>query len=188
MASHFRAFRRFTANPAWGQVVINSQAIINAIQTTFSTGTGLIPDFISTPHPAAANFLEGPHDGHYYYNAGRFPWRIGMDALLNNDAMSRQQVRKISKWIQDATKGDPAAIKAGYKLNGAPVNKPADDYFTSFFAAPFGVAAMSDSAAQVWLNDVYDAVYAQHESYYEDSVTLLCLLVMSGNYWDPTTR
>ena len=22
---------------------------------------------------------------------------------------------------------------------------------------------------------------------YQDSVTLLCLLVMTGNYWDPTT-
>jgi hypothetical protein len=49
------------------------------------------------------------------------------------------------------------------------------------------VAAMTDPSQQQWLNDVYDAVATTHEDYYEDSVDLLSLLVMTGNFWDPTT-
>lgn len=182
MPSHFRAFRRFTANPAWGQVVSNSQTVINAIQANYSPTTGLLPDFIVMSHPAPPNFLEDPHDGHFYYNAGRTPWRLGMDVLLYNNAVSRTQVRKMSKWIQGAAQGSPAKIKAGYKLNGVPIG----NYFTSFFVTPFGVAAMCDSTQQAWLNAIYSKVYNDHEDYYEDSVTLLGLLVMTGNYWDPT--
>jgi hypothetical protein len=45
-----------------------------------------------------------------------------------------------------------------------------------------GVAAMTVPSQQQWLNAIYEAVYRAHEDYYEDSVTLLCLLVMTGNY------
>jgi hypothetical protein len=74
-------------------------------------------------------------------------------------------------------------IKPGYLLSGAPI--PPGDYFTTFFASPMGVAAMCDPADQSWLNAIYDAVRARQENYYEDSVNLLCLFAMTGNYWDP---
>jgi hypothetical protein len=44
---------------------------------------------------------------------------------------------------------------------------------------------MNTPGQQEWLNAVYDAVYGRHENYYEDTVNLLCLLVMSGNFWSP---
>ncbi len=55
-----------------------------------------------------------------------------------------------------------------------------------FMPAPFDMAAMANPAQQGWLNAVYAALRQHHEGYYEDSVTLLSLLVMTGNYWDPT--
>jgi hypothetical protein len=75
------------------------------------------------------------------------------------------------------------SIRAGYALDGTPL--PNSDYFSTFFIAPMGVAAMNDPAQQQWLNAIYDSVRNAHEDYYEDSVTLLCLMVMSGNYWAP---
>ena len=45
---------------------------------------------------------------------------------------------------------------------------------------------MLDPAGQQWLNDTYDAVRSEAQGYFEDSVTLLSLLVMTHNYWDPT--
>ena len=60
-------------------------------------------------------------------------------------------------------------------------------YFTIVFAALLGVAAMTEPTRQTWLNVLFDAVATTHEDYYEDSVTLLSLLVMTTNYWDPTT-
>lgn len=186
MPAHFRAYGRATGNAVWQTVADRSQAVISSLQDNYSPNTGLLPDFIvntnNTPQPAPANFLEGANDGYYNYNAGRDPWRIGTDALLNGDAVSAAQARKMSLWIEGAASGNPANIKAGYRLNGQPLA----DYFTTFFAAPFGVAAMTNPSQQAWLNSIYSAVYNRHEDYYEDSVTLLCLLVLSGNYWDPT--
>jgi len=46
--------------------------------------------------------------------------------------------------------------------------------------------AAGPPAQQSWLNELYDAVRLSDESYYEDSISLLCLLVMTGNYWSPT--
>ena len=143
----------------------------------------MLPDFITYNHPARPHFLEGIHDGDFAYNAGRVPLRLGLDVLLNNDAISRKQVQKMSTWLRESTHGNPALIKPGYKLDGTWYS----DYYSAFFVAPFGVAAMLDKNHPEWLNALYETVYATHQDYYADSITLFCLLVMTGNYWDPTT-
>lgn len=43
---------------------------------------------------------------------------------------------------------------------------------------------MNVPAQQQWLDKIYDTVRARHEGYYEDSLTLLSLLAMSGNFWN----
>jgi hypothetical protein len=160
---------------------------MQVIQEKHSPQTGLMPDFIvmrgkeRLPEPSPAKFLESLNDGNYYYNAGRIPWRIGADAILNNDPNSRAIAQKISRWAEQVTGGSPAKFCAGYKLDGTPLAD--SDRFTSFFVAPLGVAAMSDPAQQDWLNAIYDSVCTCRENYYEDSVTLFCLLAMSGNAW-----
>ncbi len=189
MLGHYRTWGRATGDDAfWQQVVAATQNDIDGIQANYSPNTGLLPDFIvresatsHAPKPAPPYFLEGEHDGDYNYNAGRDPWRLETDALLNNDARTFAQVQKIADWIVQATNGDPANIKAGYTLDGVPIG----NYFTSFFASTFAVGLMTTPAHQAYLNDLYDLVYQRHEDYYEDSVTLLSLLVMTGNFWDP---
>ncbi len=189
MPAHFRAFGLATQGDRWTQVIENTQSAITYLQTEYSPITGLLPDFSTpvadgvaySPQPAPANFLEGNNDGSFSYNAGRVPWRIGTDALVNNDPVSIAQVQRISRWIETVTNGNPVNIKAGYTLSGDPIG----NYFTTFFVAPMGVAAMSVPEQQDWLDAIYESVYARHENYYEDSVTLLTLLVMTGNYWSP---
>jgi len=189
MLVNFRAFGRATRDPVWSDVISRSQYVVKEIQTNYSPQSGLMPDFIvltgdtHVPQPAPPEFLEGPHDGQYNYNAGRVPWRVGSDAVLNDDPVSRAIAQKISHWIEASTNGDPAKIRAGYDLDGTPLGN--SDYFTTFFIAPLGVAAMTDPTQQEWLNAVYDSVYDQQIDYYEDSVNLLCLFVMSGNAWTP---
>lgn len=198
MLDHFRAFGRASGDPAWSAVVSASQDVVDALQArrasrdrSVNLPTGLLPDFIKVaastrkPRPAGGNFLEDRNDGKYYYNAVRDPWRLGTDALLSGDARALTAVRQMAAWVSAKTAGDPQAIAAGYRLNGRPLT--GSDYFSIVFAAPFGVAAMTNASQQAFLNDVYDAVAHTHEGYYEDSVTLLSLLVMTGAYWDPTT-
>lgn len=181
MPEHFRAFLRATGNPAWTRVLAETQTLVTSLQSLHNTG--LIPDFVVRGAPAPPNFLEAETDGDYSYNAGRVPWRLGIDALLNGNEVSRTQARRISEWARVATNGDPLRLRGGYRLNGTMI--PGRDYFTIFYAAPIGVAAMNEPAQQEWLNDVYDAVRARHEDYYEDSVTLLCMFAMTGNAWTP---
>ena len=182
MLVNFRAFSKATT-PVWDDVILQSQKVMLNIQDVYSPVTGLLPDFIENGKPASPNFHENITDGAYAYNAGRDPWRVGLDALLYNDPSSRQIALKISRWIQLEARNDPFNIRAGYELDGTPL--PNSDYFTTFFVAPLGVAAMNDPAQQEWLNKIYDSVYDTEIDYYEDSVNLLCLLVMTGNFWAP---
>jgi hypothetical protein len=190
MLGHFRAFRRFTGDSVWDQVLSACQGVVGSLQQNYSASTGLLPDFAQltgpshTPQPASPGFLEGNNDGNYDYNAGRDPWRIGTDALLSGDGTSLSQTRKIAQWIAGSTSGNPQNIRSGYHLDGTPL--PDSNYFSTFFAAPFGVAAMTVGNLQGFLNAVYDAVIASDQNYYEDSVALLCSLVLTGNFWDPT--
>lgn len=191
MLGHFRAFGRASGDGAWDDVVMACQEVAGVLQATYSPETGLLPDFVQpvsaddrSPRPADPDFLESATDGAFGYNAGRVPWRFGVDALLNGDDVTIALLRRMSTWIEGATGGDPAEIKAGYWLDGTPL--PGSDYFTSFFAAPFAVAAMTNPDQQAWLDELYEAVRVSTEEYYEDSVALLCLLALTGTFWDPT--
>jgi endoglucanase len=184
MPAHFRAFARFTDEPRWSAVLANVQALTTSLQSDYSPDAGLLPDFVSNGKPAGHDFLEGPHDDCYSYNSARVPWRLGTDAVVNGDPISIAQSRKMSVWIETAAKSDPQCIGQGYRLDGDPLKDT--DCFTTLFAAPFGVAAMCNPGQQAWLNALYDAVREKYEDYFEDSVNLLSLLVMTGNYWDPT--
>lgn len=179
MPAHFRAF-------GFTEVVRATQALVDALQRTYSPNTGLLPDFVVHGAPAPPHFLEAASDGDYGYNAGRVPWRLGTDAVLHGDRRSREQARRIAQWARAATNGDPLRLRGGYRLDGTMF--PGRDYFTIFFASPIGVAAMTDASQQEWLNAIYETVRARHEDYYEDSVTMLCLIVMSGNAWSPMER
>jgi len=189
MLVNFHAFAAATGDETWIEVITNSRQVLSELQINYSPNTGLIPDFIvlsgegHVPQPAPPGFLEAPSDGQYSYNAGRVPWRVASEVLLYGYTDSADIALRISHWAEEVASGDPYFIKAGYDLDGTPL--PDSDYFTTFFAAPMGVAAMLDPKQQEWLNSIYDAVYNTHEDYYEDSVTLLCLITMTGNMWVP---
>ncbi|MEO7931627.1 MAG: glycosyl hydrolase family 8 [Chthoniobacterales bacterium] len=187
---HFRAFRRAAGDSHWDEVVQATSQVIENLQSSRSPLTGLLPDFAvldadGRARPAPPKFLEAKTDGDYSYNACRIPWRLATDALLNGDVRSKETAGKLSLWIEKSASGEPEKIRAGYHLNGTQLK--GGNYFTGAFAAPFGVAAMLNPSQQAWLDRLYAAVCARHEGYYEDTVTLLSLLVMTGHFWDPTT-
>ncbi|MBP9742606.1 MAG: hypothetical protein KBD37_04525 [Burkholderiales bacterium] len=200
MLDNFRVFGFIdpTQHAYWEQVINSSHAAINHIQTQYSANTGLLPDFtqnsgnsINAIQPAPADYLEDEYDGDYAYNAARTPWRIGADALLNRDATSLAQVRKMSNWIKTHSSNNIDNIYSGYHLNG---NDIGEEYNSSLFTAPFGVAAMTvtngGSTQQKWLKDIYTAVKKfdnDEEDYYEHTISMLSLLIMTGNYWNPAT-
>ena len=183
ITTHFRSFYLATGNGLWTNVENKCYAILEQLRTDYAPGTGLLPDFAVTNgpgwSPAPANFLEGPHDGHYYYNACRDPWRIGSSALYYNDDKAGSIMAPFMQWVTNTYAG-PSSFLAGYELDGS--NISGNNYDTAAFIAPIGIAAMI-ATNQQWLNDTFTYCIAQHEGYYEDSISLLALITMSGNMW-----
>ena len=187
MPGHLASFAAVTGDPVWSQIADRSYEIMQSLQDQHAPATGLLPDFIlsplSDPRPADPWFLERPVDGEYSYNACRDPWRIAIDFLTNSDTRARAIVQRMNTWIKAETGGDPGAILPGYSLEGAGLG---GTYYDPAFVAPFGVAATVDGAHQGWLNAIWDSTVATRDAgYYGDTIAMMSLIAMSGNWWAP---
>jgi endo-1,4-beta-D-glucanase Y len=185
---HFKVFQCATLDSNWTKVIDTTYYFANQMLENYSQETGLLPDFIedvnTSPRPADPNFLEGNNDGNYSYNACRDPWRLGTDYLINGDARALNITKKINQWLWENTGGQVNRVKSGYKLDGSYTANWQD----LSFMAPFTVGAMTDTTHQEWLNDLYDKTLSMSFSgggYYGNSLKLLSMIVISGNYWVP---
>jgi endoglucanase len=180
MPVHFRAFRKATGDPLWSKVEDRSYEILDHLQSGAGKGTGLVPDFAIEKEghwiPAKPGFLEGKYDGNYYYNACRVPWRIGWASMITGDHRAKKILTHFMGWSRRSVK-DPLQFRAGYRLDGQPLRN--SDYETACFISPTGVAAMA-LGDHDWETAVMDYAIGSRGEYYEDSLNLLCLLLMRG--------
>jgi hypothetical protein len=112
------------------------------------------------------------------------PFRVALDFLVTGEPRSREALAKMNQWIQKKTGGDPAKIAAGYSLSGKEIDKENQ----MCFVAPFAVSAMVSTDNQAWLNALSDFVIHSSKddgSYYDSTIKLLCLVALSGNWWNP---
>jgi endoglucanase len=190
MPAHFKAFEKATHDAKWGKTIDNNYKLFSYMQKIYSEDAGLIPDFIihinKKPASAKPHFLESGYDGYYNYNACRVPWRIATDYLATGDPRAKAINDKINRWIRETTRNKPDNISAGYTLAG---NDIKGRYFEALsFIAPFAVSAMVDKKNQQWLNDVWDYLIGfklKDYDYYDNSIKLLDMIILSGNYWEP---
>ncbi|MFT5039134.1 MAG: endo-1,4-beta-D-glucanase Y [Hyphomicrobiaceae bacterium] len=190
LTGHYRSFADATADAAWLGLIDTTYDIVATMQSTAAPATGLLPDFVldplGSPVPAGPGFLEGNNDGFYSYNAARDPWRLGTDFLISDEARARTAVAAINAFARSTTSNDPSGFRAGYELDGTPI--AGSDFLSMAFVAPLGVSAMVDATNQAWLNDIWDLVVAtpvEAESYFENTLKLLSMIVMSRNWWAP---
>jgi endoglucanase len=190
MYDHFRAFEGATTDNTWNSVMNECYTLVNTLQTNFSPVTGLLPDFVedcdNVPHPAAANFLEGPEDGYFYYNACRTPWHLGVDYLVNGDIRAKNACDLTNAWIRTHTSNNINNIHSGYKLNGTDI--AGNNYLDLPFMAPLAVGACVNATNQTWLNDLWTYVKDEpigNADYYGNTIKMLCMIVIAGDYWVP---
>jgi endo-1,4-beta-D-glucanase Y len=217
MPDHLRAFHDVTGDTFWDTVITNNYRVFRYLQNTYSPEVGLVPDFIKNIHfspehitelrpgagplteldsddvnlfaqPVQPNYLESKYDGVYNFNACRVPWHIGADYLVSGDPRAASFLTRINNWIKSTTNGNPDNISAGYNLSGEDLPHR---YFEALcFICPFAVAAMSSPDNQEWLNKLWD--YIQHFKmkdfdYYDNTIKMLDMIILSGNYWTPAT-
>jgi endo-1,4-beta-D-glucanase Y len=191
MPLHCKLFGLATGDPQWSKVVDHNYQLFSRLQDSYSQDAGLLPDFIThinqTARPAQPRYLESRYDGCYNYNACRVPWRIATDYLLTGDKRSAEVVNRINRWIRQTTSDNPDNISAGYTLAGDDIGSR--DYEALSFIGPFAIAAMVDPANQHWLNAMWDYMVQfklKDFDYYDNSIKMITLLIVSGNYWNPS--
>jgi endo-1,4-beta-D-glucanase Y len=187
MFQQMKAYQKATGNNRWNAVVDSTYAITQHIFAAYSPATGLMPDFVERKDgqfiPAIGELLEGNTDGAYSYNSARFPWRLATDYLATGDKRGLAQLRALNTWIQKTSSGEVNKIYTGYKMDGTVL--AGRDHTDLTFQSPFMVSAMIDKDNQLWLNKLWDNGVKRSGSYFGDSITLLCMIVASGNWWTP---
>ncbi len=191
MPAHFREFLRAFHDSSWDRVINRNYRLFDGMQQHYSLEAGLLPDFIVhinlKPVPAPAHYLESRFDGIYNYNACRVPWRVATDYLLNGDLRASKMVDKMNRWIRETTRDNPDNISAGYTLQGEDL--PSRHFEALSFITPFAIAAMVDKHHQLWLNNLWDYInqFTLDEfDYYDNTIKMISLIIISGNYWSPS--
>jgi endo-1,4-beta-D-glucanase Y len=186
MPDHLAAFAEASGDERWTTLNDREYEMIASLQENHAPDTGLLPDFVNNPstdpEPAEPEFLETEFDGTYSWNACRDPFRLGVHYLTSGDERAKEALERLNAWVIDNTAGDPGKIQAGYYLDGTPSRNFGG---SMAFNGPFGVGAMVDAGRQAWL----DAIWAQTDGlrgdYYNKTLQLLTMIVMSGNWWTP---
>lgn len=190
MPAHCKVFNNIIHNPQWEKVTDKNYQLFAFLQKHFSPDAGLVPDFIrhinQNPVPCGANYLESKYDGQYNYNACRVPWRIATDYIVNGDLLSKIFVEKINRWIRSTTDNNPDNISAGYTLQGNDIG--GRNFEALSFISSFAVSAMVDEKNQRWLNSLWDYMIdfkLNQFDYYDNTIKMIALIILSGNYWIP---
>jgi endo-1,4-beta-D-glucanase Y len=181
MASHFSAYALATGDSFWTQVNDTIYSMVKQITSKYSPSTGLMPDFVTgtPPGPVEAGFLEASHDGDFSWNACRYPWRIAMDYMHYGNNHSYHAAQRTATWAARISGNDPAKFTSVYRLDGTPL----ETYTSTAFTSPMLVAATVDPNLQTFLNKGWDRIKNDHYAYFNDSINLLCMLAISGNWW-----
>ncbi len=186
MTAQFRAYSQATEDGFWNAAINTAYSIMQTIQNNHSPTTGLMPDFVvgANPEPAPPYELESQYDGDFYWNACRFPWRVAMDYAHYGTPDAKIVSNKIVNWAKEITNNNPANFKAGYTLEGEEIAA----FSSTAYIAPLLVASIVDADHQDFLNSGWGFIKDSYYSYYDASINMLCMLVISGNWWIPQSE
>jgi endo-1,4-beta-D-glucanase Y len=188
--SEFRSFYQATKEKNWLKTIDSCYKIFSLVQRKYSPDAGLVPDFIQSvnknPGPAKKHYLESKFDGMYNYNASRVPWRIATDFIITGDSRSKLFLEPVNQWIRGTTADNPDNISAGYTLDGDDLKSRHFEALS--FISSFAISAMTDARNQKWLNNLWDYIIRfslKDFDYFDNSIKMLNLIILSHNYWAP---
>ena len=187
---HMREFIKFgTKNSnSWNLVIKRINSIINKQMENESKYNGLMPDFFIKANgeyiAPKTKVLETIHDGDYYFNSCRIPWRYSMDIILNETPVS-MQLHTLNDWIKKETSSNPENIKSGYYVANDTPGKPFGSNNNLSFIAPFLVSSLIEKGNDDWTISLWNTLINKTITkctFYENTLKLLAMIVATGNW------
>jgi len=188
--SYYRVFAKVSGNNKWNDVLQTSYDVLakslNAANK--NVDNGLVPAWCTSDGaPNAGVFQNGPASPtHYQYDSCRTPFRIGLDYCQTGEPRAQSYVAKTSQFFAGI---GAKQIVDGYNLDGTP-RPEFQGGQSAAFVGPAAVGAMSNASYSAFVQDGYDGVKGMNllvgGTYYDESWTVLSLLMMSGNFLDYT--
>jgi endo-1,4-beta-D-glucanase Y len=191
--AYYRVFKSVNVpNADWDAVINTAYDTIDIALNNdpAQQANGLVPAWCvanGTP-PSGVCAPTGPV-GNYQYDSCRTPFRIALDwCWFGVEPRAKAYLAKTSAFF--SAKG-ATNIVDGYDLNGTEHPQyAAAGTQSAAFVGPAGVGAMSDSASAGFVTAAYEDVAKLDlligGTYYEDSWTLMSLLMMTGNFLNYT--
>lgn len=186
MSGHMHAYAEHTNDPFWTEAADTIYSLTENFLANYSP-TGLMVDFVDgvSGGPASEFYIgEFKETNQYFENACRTPWRFATDYAHYGSRTSYNAVNGMVEFIRNKTNEDPAKITWGYDITTGDELYP--DTQSNRFSAPLVAGSIVDASHQQFLNDGWDYISTQRESYYSDYLTLLSMLLISGNWWPAT--
>jgi endo-1,4-beta-D-glucanase Y len=172
----------------WTLVLNRINLIISDQMKMQSKFNGLIPDFFVKANDKyiapKVKVLETIHDGDYYYNSCRTPWRYSMDIILNK-TQAPLQLHTLNNWIKKETSSNPENIKSGYYIANGPPGKPFGSSNDLSFIAPFLVSSLIEKGNDDWTISLWQALMNKPITkctFYENTLKLMAMIVTTGNW------
>jgi endo-1,4-beta-D-glucanase Y len=183
MVDHYRAFFNANGHAIWSSLETGTINVMNKVR---NATTGLVPDFLvgDTPVPSkTGTFDEAVCYDCFDYNACRVPLRQAVAVAHYGVAGSSDIANKMVSWAKTAP-GFDGGLAAGYKLDGTV--EAGINYGDSAFTSPMTAAGIVSSAHQAWVDAGWTYMKgATQNDYYGDSLNLMSMLLVSGNWWIP---
>jgi hypothetical protein len=197
--AYYRVFQTIDSGHAWDAV---TQTVFDTIGLALTgngnTSNGLVPAWCSTTSTSCVSSGAGPFN--YQYDSCRTPFRVGVDWCWNgsrdagaataiNPSRAQAYVAKTSSFFSGV---GASAIVDGYNLDGtvASGTHTTAQGQSAAFVGPAGVGAMSSATYQSFLDAAYARVKTRQltigGAYYDESWTVMSLLMMTGNFLDYT--
>jgi endoglucanase len=175
--AYYRVFDKATHDTYWTNIVIPRiyQHLANV------TGSdGLVPDASNFQDMIATNSSSCMNcSPNYTYDACRTPWRIAMDYCFNGEQRALDYLNKVGPFFNGV---GAANIGDGYSANGTQTS----GNHNMAFIGPAGVAGMAswpsltDGAFNFGVSNPGNG----NDAYFPQSLRVVTMLMMSGNFLD----
>jgi endo-1,4-beta-D-glucanase Y len=166
--AYFRVFKLVTNDHVWDTAITRNYQVIANV----SGDDGLVPDSTTSTYDTSGQA--------YKYDACRTPWRIGMDYCFNSEPQAKTYLDKIGTFFN--TQG-VSNIGDGYSLTGSKTS----NFPNMAFIGPAGVAGMAGYPKL--LDDAFTFGATGNggtSGYFQQTLRVITMLVMSGNFVDYT--